>query len=238
MLHCRKKQQLVHELFQPAHRYLRPQFIGADLSRMTLCQALANTGFDPAQATLFTVEGLIYYLPEPAVRQLFGSIAQLSAPNSVLYFDFLHASALEGRGKLPAGYKVVARSVANKREPFMSGIEDDRAAIQCFLDSCTSPPGMTNSQCPESTVPCGGCTYCKDRRRAGTCGLGGLMPTADAAKPSNMLQLVQYITPKEMVAQQLPRLSWDDDVPPILSFYSFAVAKVAPHAGHLTTLPA
>jgi hypothetical protein len=32
--------------------------------------------------------------------------------------------------------------------------------------------------------------------------------------------------PKEAVIRFLPHLAWDDEVPPILSFYSFASAEV------------
>lgn len=35
-----------------------------------------------------------------------------------------------------------------------------------------------------------------------------------------------YLSPQDMVAQQLPHLTWDDALPPILSFYSFATAEV------------
>lgn len=38
-------------------------YVAADLSRQGLGEALAATSFDPTQPTLFTVEGLIYYLP-------------------------------------------------------------------------------------------------------------------------------------------------------------------------------
>lgn len=39
---------------------------------------------------MFTVEGLIYYLPESAVQQLFGAILKVAAPGSMIAFDFLH----------------------------------------------------------------------------------------------------------------------------------------------------
>jgi hypothetical protein len=42
----------------------RPAYIAADLGRVTLAAALAGSGFDPALRTLFTCEGLVYYLPE------------------------------------------------------------------------------------------------------------------------------------------------------------------------------
>lgn len=42
----------------------RPVYVAADLAHVTLSAALAGTGFDASRRTLFTCEGLIYYLPE------------------------------------------------------------------------------------------------------------------------------------------------------------------------------
>ena len=41
----------------------RPTYVAADLSKVTLDAALDGTGFSPSKRTLFTMEGLIYYLP-------------------------------------------------------------------------------------------------------------------------------------------------------------------------------
>lgn len=43
---------------------------------------------------------------------------------------------------LPPAYKVTATSVANKGEPFISGIQDSKEAVQAFLNS-VPPPGTT-----------------------------------------------------------------------------------------------
>jgi len=45
-------------------QYPRPVFVGADLSKCTLQDALQGTGFDAAKPSLFICEGLVYYLPE------------------------------------------------------------------------------------------------------------------------------------------------------------------------------
>jgi O-methyltransferase involved in polyketide biosynthesis len=59
-----------------------PVYVPADLSKMDLGTALASTGFDATVPTLFTMEGLIYYLPPSAARKLVKRITQLSAPGS------------------------------------------------------------------------------------------------------------------------------------------------------------
>jgi len=55
----------------PQCNYPRPVYMAADLSKDDLARLLtssnddstAGTGFDPSLPTLFTLEGLIYYLP-------------------------------------------------------------------------------------------------------------------------------------------------------------------------------
>lgn len=84
--------------------YPRPTYIPADLSTVSIDKVLlqqdvppasksssgGSKAFDPNLPTLFTVEGLIYYLPEAAVQQLFGAVLKVAAPGSRIAFDFLH----------------------------------------------------------------------------------------------------------------------------------------------------
>ncbi|GFR46595.1 hypothetical protein Agub_g8197, partial [Astrephomene gubernaculifera] len=116
------KQRLVEKLGFVEDPAMLPTYVAADLSKVPITQALEGTGFDASQPTLFTIEGLIYYLPAPACASLFEALSGLSAPGSRIYFDFMNAAALEGRGKFP-GFRVTRKSVANKGEPFLSGIE-------------------------------------------------------------------------------------------------------------------
>lgn len=205
-----KKQQLVQQLLQPEASHPRPVFIGADLSKVSLDQALlepsyaaastagAAVGFDPTQPTLFTVEGLIYYLPTAAVRQLFASLLRVAAPGSRVAFDFLHKQVLEGSVPLPPAYKVTAQSVANKGEPFISGIDNNKEALAAFM------AGIGSSAAAPAAAAAG--TPQQQQHRE--------------------FKLVQFMTPQEMAAAQLPHLQWDDKLPPMLSFYSFAAFEV------------
>jgi hypothetical protein len=114
---CRKKQELVDAVLQPPSSFPRPSFLAADLATTPLDTALlthtnssTNTNdsntksdsgngssgssssgkFDPSQPTLFTVEGLVYYLTPSAVQALFGAMLRVAAPGSRVAFDFLH----------------------------------------------------------------------------------------------------------------------------------------------------
>ncbi len=62
----KKKQQLVSSVLPPPEVLPRPTYVGADLSKVTLVEALAGTAFSPAKKTLFTCEG---YVPPAAQCQ-------------------------------------------------------------------------------------------------------------------------------------------------------------------------
>ncbi len=57
--------------------------------------ALASAGFDATRPTFFSVEGLVIYLEEAAVRGIFARIDSLSAPGSVVVLDLIGSSVLE-----------------------------------------------------------------------------------------------------------------------------------------------
>ncbi|KXZ54443.1 hypothetical protein GPECTOR_5g95 [Gonium pectorale] len=128
----KRKRELVEKLGFVKAGASMPTYVAADLSRTSLADALRGTGFDATQPTLFTVEGLIYYLPLAASVGLFAALSGLSAPGSRIFFDFMAAAALEGRGNFP-GFKVTRKSVANKGEPFLSGIEATREGVSAYV---------------------------------------------------------------------------------------------------------
>jgi methyltransferase (TIGR00027 family) len=56
---------------------------------------LRAAGWNPDEPVLWVVEGLLFFLPEQAVRQLIGTLAGQSAPGSVLLGDVISKAALE-----------------------------------------------------------------------------------------------------------------------------------------------
>eukprot|EP00198_Chlamydomonas_reinhardtii_P010151 XP_001699488.1 predicted protein [Chlamydomonas reinhardtii] len=119
-------------------RYPRPTYIAADLSQQQASQhappqqqaaqhtqQAQHAAFDPALRTLFTVEGLLYYLPPPAVRRLLGSIREVAAPGSLVAFDYLEQDVFAGR-RFAAGYETLRLTVANKGEPKRSGLDPEQ----------------------------------------------------------------------------------------------------------------
>ncbi|MBT2227033.1 SAM-dependent methyltransferase [Nonomuraea sp. NEAU-A123] len=62
--------------------------VGADLTG-AWPEALREAGWDPSAPTLWVVEGLLFYIPEPDARLLLRRVAEVSAPGSVLAGDLL-----------------------------------------------------------------------------------------------------------------------------------------------------
>lgn len=56
---------------------------------------LRAAGWNPDEPVLWVVEGLLFFLPEQAVRRLIGTLAGQSAPGSVLLGDVISKAALE-----------------------------------------------------------------------------------------------------------------------------------------------
>lgn len=63
-------------------------FVPHDLAAGGLSPALAGGGHDASRPTLFIAEGLLRYLPEASVHELFSGTRERSAPGSVLALTF------------------------------------------------------------------------------------------------------------------------------------------------------
>ena len=72
--------------------------VAADL-RGDWQQALRAAGFDPAQPTVWLVEGLLMYLTDAANESLLAGLTELSAPGSRLMLEHLQAAMLQEEGR-------------------------------------------------------------------------------------------------------------------------------------------
>ena len=116
-------------------------------------------------------------------------------------------SALEGTDRpLPPAYKVTAQSVANKGEPFLSGLAPNPQALQAFLDTCNPlpAPGEKAAAGPAATAAAAAAARAKGKHWV----------------------LHAFVTPQQQLEMNLPHLRWDPVLPAILSFYSYAAAVV------------
>jgi methyltransferase (TIGR00027 family) len=92
--------------------------VGTDLAGHWLDDLLA-VGFDPDLPTLWSVEGLTYYLEATEVAVLLGRITGLSAPGSELLGDFLSESLLVS----PSRKEWLAR-LAERGSPWRFGCDE------------------------------------------------------------------------------------------------------------------
>ncbi len=63
-------------------------FVPVDFNKETMIQGLEKAGFDRGKKTFFSILGVSYYLTLPVFTATLGQTAELSAPDSVLVFDF------------------------------------------------------------------------------------------------------------------------------------------------------
>ena len=67
--------------------------VGTDLNQ-DWARLVFDSGFDANQTSMWLIEGLFYYLDEPAVNHVLKEIFGLAAPNSVLVTDLVSRSLL------------------------------------------------------------------------------------------------------------------------------------------------
>jgi len=100
-------------------------YISADLISEDIFQKLVGKGYDPFKKTLFLMEGLLYYLPPLAVERMLSSIVKNSAKGSIILFDYLFKSVVDGSTPLEAG-RNLQKGLAESEEPLKFGIEDGK----------------------------------------------------------------------------------------------------------------
>jgi methyltransferase (TIGR00027 family) len=85
--------------------------LGTDL-RQDWARLLTNAAFDPSQQSLWLIEGLFYYLDEPAVNHVLTEVSKLAAPGSVLITDLVSLSFLTSPWMQPALKAMEERGMA------------------------------------------------------------------------------------------------------------------------------
>ena len=105
------------------------EYIGADLANVAIKDALMNNDkFVAAEPTLYLVEGLVYYLPQKAVDNLFKSLGEVAFPGSILSYDFAnYCLFMTTCENLPAWEIYTFLEILDlKKEPWKSGMEPEK----------------------------------------------------------------------------------------------------------------
>lgn len=99
-------------------------FIPLDMADTDCWQDLVRAGWAPEAKTLFLLEGLVMYLPRPAVEHLLAGIAGHTGTGSAVLFDFMPRSLADGTS-FDEGGQIIREWTAKAGEPILSGFSND-----------------------------------------------------------------------------------------------------------------
>ena len=122
-----RKKRVVREIFGelPAN----VTYLALDATRGDL-RKLPQHGFDRGKRAVFVVEGFLWYMPPRVARDILAALAEISAPGSLVIFDHILPSVVDGTCRLE-GAEAHRRYCARRGEPILWGIEP--AGLAAFL---------------------------------------------------------------------------------------------------------
>ena len=140
------KVEKIKEIFEtlPDHVIYVPVVFGTDRFDHKL---LAN-GYNPQLKTLFIVEGLLMYVPPPAVDGLLAFVVNASGPGSAFVADYFSQSVIDATSPLKEA-QVLHQFVASEGAPLQFGIEEGKLEEffnQRGFDEVTN---VTSASCKE-----------------------------------------------------------------------------------------
>ncbi|MCP4655187.1 MAG: class I SAM-dependent methyltransferase [bacterium] len=107
------------------------ELVSIDLADPDPMAALEGSGFESGRKNVFVLEGLTYYIDRRDVEATLGFIKERSAPGSVVIFDYLYRSLVEGTCELD-GARKIERGVRRRGEPFVFGL--DLGELEPFIE--------------------------------------------------------------------------------------------------------
>lgn len=114
-----RKKEIVAKIFGALPSYVI--YIAIDFEKQSLEDALMKVGYDKTKKTLFIWEGVTMYLTKEAVDGTLKFIAEQSAPESSVIFEYITKSYLHSIVFERSAY-TLARVVASHGEPYIYGI--------------------------------------------------------------------------------------------------------------------
>jgi methyltransferase (TIGR00027 family) len=95
-----------------------------DFAHQDLAPRLDKAGYNPGLQTLFLLEGLVMYLPEPQVKYLLSFMRQNRAAGTTIAFDYIFRSVVNGTSSA-YGAREQYEIVRGVGEPMQFGLEYD-----------------------------------------------------------------------------------------------------------------
>jgi methyltransferase (TIGR00027 family) len=115
----RHKRGRAEQVLGPAPANLT--YVTIDFNRDKLGETLLRAGYNPAEKTFFTWEGVTMYVAEEGVRETLRAVAQ-AAPGSTLVLDYTTQAVLDFMAKFPEFGP--AKFLAKWGEPWVFGMPD------------------------------------------------------------------------------------------------------------------
>ncbi len=141
------KTEVIREIFGdlPAHVAYVPMVFGED----RLDEKLFEAGFDSMQKTLFIAEGLLMYIPPPAVDGLLAFIRKRSAAGSSLVADVFDTTIVDGTSPLKEA-RMLRKFVDSEGAALQFGIPNGTANAFFKQRGFNSVTKTTPEQCKEN----------------------------------------------------------------------------------------
>ena len=109
---------------------------------------LTENGYNPKLKTLFIIEGLLMYVPLPAVDGLLSFVVSASGPGSSMVADCFTESVIEGTCPLKEA-QVLRQFVASEGAPLQFGIEEGKIEDFFKESGFQSVTNVTSDSCKE-----------------------------------------------------------------------------------------
>jgi methyltransferase (TIGR00027 family) len=107
-------------------------YISIDLNKESLRKKLDENAFQKDKKSLFILEGLVHYLDENSVKDIFQIIKEYSSNGSLVVFDYIYSSILKRENRY-YGESEMLNMAKDANEGWTFGIEEGE--IEAFLKS-------------------------------------------------------------------------------------------------------
>jgi methyltransferase (TIGR00027 family) len=147
------KRETIRQIFGelPEHVIYVPLVFGRD----RLAEELQGHGYDPGLRTLFIIEGLLMYIPEPAVEALMVFVAGTSVPGSTFVADYFDCSVIEGTSPLPEA-RALKMFVEQEGAALLFGFENGRAEARFRKCGFSAAKTVNAADCKAAYFPATG----------------------------------------------------------------------------------
>ena len=128
----------------PDHVKYVPVVFGAD----RLDKKLIESGYNPSLKTLFIVEGLLMYIPPPAVDGLLSFVVNASGPGSAFVADYFNDSVIDGTSRLKEA-QVLRTFVESEGSGLQFGIKEGKTEEYFKERGFLCVTNVTSASCKE-----------------------------------------------------------------------------------------